>query len=96
MKTYWISLYRRRAKATQEELPLKALLMEWVDGDRLAGPDLLCDSVLQAEFRQAVEKMHACGVTWGDAKWRNILVRSSITGGMDRSDSDWVVGYFGD
>ncbi|KAH0551059.1 hypothetical protein GP486_007590, partial [Trichoglossum hirsutum] len=88
MKTYWISRYRRKARTTQEELPLKALLMEWVDGNRLAGKDLACDGVLQVELRQAVEKMHACGVVWGDAKWRNILVRRSVDGGTTRPDPD--------
>ncbi|KAH0536990.1 hypothetical protein FGG08_006162 [Glutinoglossum americanum] len=88
MKTYWIHLYRRGLKATQEELPLKALLMELVNGERLTGLDLLSDSILQEELRRAVEEMHACGVAWRDAKWRNILVRSSTTESTAQSDSD--------
>ncbi|KAI9756312.1 MAG: hypothetical protein M4579_003904 [Chaenotheca gracillima] len=71
------SASRLRLGATAQNLPLKGLLMEHIDGSRLDGTLLLADVGLQAELTRAMKRMHECFVAWGDVKWRNALVRST-------------------
>lgn len=76
MRSYQPGKYRRKVRKSWQDLPLKALLIDYVEGVRLTKEALLSSPYLRAELLEAVSKMHACGVVWGDIKWRNIIVRS--------------------
>lgn len=75
MKSYQPSRCRRKVGTSAKKLPLKAILMEYVEGPRLTREALLSSQSLRSELLEAVSKMHACGVLWGDIKWRNLVVR---------------------
>ncbi|KAI9879448.1 MAG: hypothetical protein M1830_008495 [Pleopsidium flavum] len=75
MRSYKPAKYRRKARKSRQDLPLKALLLDYVEGVRLTKEALLSSPDLRAELLEAISKMHACGVVWGDVKWRNIIVR---------------------
>ena len=85
MKSYQPGRYRRRVGKSANELPLKAILMEYVDGRRLTQEALLSSQSMKSELLQAVSKMHECGVLWGDMKWRNIIVpsQSNLSGSTE-------------
>jgi len=75
MKSYQPGNYRRKVGKSMKELPLKAILMEYLEGPRLTKEALLSSQSMKSKLLEAVDKMHGCGVLWGDVKWRNIIVR---------------------
>lgn len=79
MRSYQPARYRRKVRKSQEELPLKALLLDYVEGVRLTSEALLADTALQAELLTAMNTLHQRGVLWGDVKWRNIIVTTRLT-----------------
>lgn len=76
MRSYQPGRYRRKVGRSVEELPLKAILMEYVEGPRLTKEALLSSQSMKSELLEAVSRMHGCGVLWGDVKWRNIVIRN--------------------
>jgi serine/threonine protein kinase len=75
LNTYQPGKYRRKVGKSVKELPLKAILMEYVEGPRLNKISLLSSQSMKSELLEVVGKMHECGVLWGDVKWRNVVVR---------------------
>ncbi len=78
MRFYQPAKYRRKVGKSGKELPLKGLLMEYVEGERLSREVLSSSRDMQQELLAAVDKMHSCGIFWGDVKWRNIIVRDRV------------------
>ncbi|KAI9679671.1 MAG: hypothetical protein M1829_001633 [Trizodia sp. TS-e1964] len=67
--------YRRKLRTLYPaDLPLKALMVEFIPGPRLSSKTPSQAPELGRQLLKAIEIMHDCGVVWGDAKWRNILV----------------------
>ncbi|MCJ1367002.1 hypothetical protein MMC16_006133 [Acarospora aff. strigata] len=83
MRSYQPDRYRRKVGRGGKDLPLKALLVEYVEGARLTREALLSNKSMQKELLEAMSQVHGCGVIWGDVKWRNIIVRDHSS----RSDS---------
>ena len=90
IRAYRPDRYRGQLKLQQDQLPLKALLLEYVDGPRLSKDALQYNLPLQTELIEALRNLHSCGVAWGDVKWRNIIVRAAVHG-VDRAKTGSLV-----
>ena len=67
--------HRRRLGQSAQDLPVRGMIMEWIDGPRLDPVQLRATEHLQLELIEAIDQLHGAGIIWGDAQWRNILVR---------------------
>jgi tRNA A-37 threonylcarbamoyl transferase component Bud32 len=62
------------------QLPWTGLLIEYIEGKRLAPQFILHEEDLQKQLDVAVRTLHDRGIAWNDVKWRNILLRGEQTG----------------